>query len=156
MCICLPNEIQQVPANKKPLCIRNRSQFSNKTMNKTIDYRSKTARCTQKSGFLFAETRCNNQSFDKNIPDSNSFDENVPDADSKKIIQHNFKVKKNLRGDYMSYVWRMWGKRDIQCHDKREAMYYHKAGSLSLSCKSYVKFVHGKKSCLCVRHLWLV
>ena len=36
----------------------------------------------------------------------------------------------------MSYVWRMWGKRDIQRHDKREAMYFHKAGSLSVSCKS--------------------
>ena len=28
------------------------------------------------------------------------------------------------------------GKRDIRCHDKREAMYYHEAGSLSVSCKS--------------------
>ena len=33
-----------------------------------------------------------------------------------------------MRGDYMSYAWRMRGKRDIQRHDKREAMYYHKAG----------------------------
>ena len=77
-----------------------------------------------------------------------------------------------MRGDYMSYVWRMWGKRDTQCHDKREAMYFHKAGSLSVSCKSckiwsfwqghflyyanHVKFVYGKKSCLCARHLWFV
>ena len=28
------------------------------------------------------------------------------------------------------------GKRGIQCHDKCEAMYFHKAGSLSVSCKS--------------------
>ena len=37
-----------------------------------------------------------------------------------------------MRGEYMSYVWRMWRKRDIQRHDKREAMYYHKAGSLCI------------------------
>ena len=53
-------------------------------MNKTIGYCSKTTGCT--SSFLFAETRCDNQSFDKNIPDNNSFDKNIPDADSKKII----------------------------------------------------------------------
>ena len=69
-------------------------------MNKTIGYCSKTTGCTRKSGFLFAETRCNNQSFDKNIPDNNSFDENIPDADSKKIIQHHFKVKKK-------HAWRL-------------------------------------------------
>ena len=63
-------------------------------MNKTIGYCSKTTGCTRKSGFLFAETHCNNQSFDKNVPDNNSFDKNIPDADSKKIIQHHFKVKK--------------------------------------------------------------
>ena len=83
-CICLPNEIQRVPANKKPPCIRNRSQFSYKTMNKITDYCSKTTGCI--SGFLFVETHCNNQLFDKNIPDNNSFDKNIPDADSKKII----------------------------------------------------------------------
>ena len=153
MCICLPKEIQRVSVKKKPPCIRNRSQFSYKTMNKTIGYRSKTTRCTQKSGFLFAETHCNNQSFDKNIPDNNSFDKNIPDADSKKIIQHHFKVKKNMRGDYMSYVLRMWAKRDIQRDDKREAMYYHKA---NLYFANHVKFVYGKKSCLCVRNLWFV
>ena len=75
-----------------------------------------------------------------------------------------------MRGDYMSYVWRTWGKRDIKRHDKHEAMYFHKAGSLSVSCKSckiwefwqghslylanHAKFVYGKKSCYCVRHLW--
>ena len=84
MCIFLPNEIQRVPSNKKPPCIRNISQFSYKKMNKTIGYCLKTTGCTRKSGFLFAETHCNNQSFDKNIPDD----------DSKKIIQHHFKVKK--------------------------------------------------------------
>ena len=96
-------------------------------MNKTIGYRSKTTDCTRKSGFLFEETHCNNQSFDKNIPDNNSFDKNIPDADSKKIIQHHFKVK--------IYAWRLHelcvenvGKRDIQRHDKREAIYFHKAG----------------------------
>ena len=94
MCIYLPNEIQWVPANKKPTCIKNRSQFLYKTMNKTIGYCSKTTGCTRKSGFLFAETHCNNQSLDKNIPDNNSFDTNIPDADSKKIIQQHFKVKK--------------------------------------------------------------
>ena len=31
-------EVQWVPVNKKPPCIRNRSQFSYKTMNKTIGY----------------------------------------------------------------------------------------------------------------------
>ena len=54
-------------------------------MNKTIGYCSKTTGCTRKSGFLFTETRCNNQSYDKNIPENNSFDKNNPDADSKKI-----------------------------------------------------------------------
>ena len=47
------NATQRVPANKKPPCIRTRSQLSYKTMNKTIGYRSKTIGCTQKSGFLF-------------------------------------------------------------------------------------------------------
>ena len=37
-----------------------------------------------------------------------------------------------MRGEYMSYVGRMRAKRDIRCHDKREAMYYHKAGSLCI------------------------
>ena len=37
-----------------------------------------------------------------------------------------------MRGEYMSYVWRMLGKRDIRHHDKREAIYYHKAGSLCI------------------------
>ena len=46
--------IQRVPANKKPPCIRNRSQLSYKTMHKTIG-------CTRKSGFLFAGTRCTNK-----------------------------------------------------------------------------------------------
>ena len=39
-------------------------------------------------------------------------------------------------------------KRDIRRHDKREAMYYDRAGSLYLGNR--VKFVYGKKSCLCV------
>ena len=39
-------------------------------------------------------------------------------------------------------------KRDIRRHDKREAMYYHKAGSLSVSCKSC-------KICLCEEKLSL-
>ena len=43
-------------------------------------------------------------------------------------------------------------KRDIRCHDKHEAMYYDKAGSLSLYLGNHVKFVYGKKSCFCVRH----
>ena len=64
-------------------------------MNKTIGYCSKATRCTRKSGFLFAETSCNNQSLDKNISDR-SFDKNIPDADSKKILQHHFKVKKHV------------------------------------------------------------
>ena len=50
-----------------------------------------------------------------------------------------------MRKDYMSYLWRMWGKRDIQRHDKREAMYYHKAGSLSVSCKSCEDMFMGRK-----------
>ena len=41
--------LQRVPANKKPPCIRNRSQFSYKTMNKTIGYCSKTTGFTQKA-----------------------------------------------------------------------------------------------------------
>ena len=48
-----------------------------------------------------------------------------------------------MHGKYVSYVWRMWGKRDIQRHDKREAMYDGKAGSLYLGNR--VKFVYGKK-----------
>ena len=50
--------LQRIPSNKKPPCIRNRSQFSYKTMDKTMGYCSKTIGCTQKSGFLFAGTRC--------------------------------------------------------------------------------------------------
>ena len=46
--------IQRVPANKKPLCIRNRSQFSYET----IGYCSRTIGCTQKGGFLFTGTCC--------------------------------------------------------------------------------------------------
>ena len=49
--------LQQVPANQKPPCVRNRSQFSCKTMAKTIGYCSKTTGCARKSGFLFAGTR---------------------------------------------------------------------------------------------------
>ena len=41
-----------VPANKKPPCIRNRSQFSYKTMDEKIDYCSKTIGCTRKKWFL--------------------------------------------------------------------------------------------------------
>ena len=67
-----------------------------------------------------------------NNTDDNSFDKDIPDADRKKIIQHYFKLKKDMRGEYMSYVWRMWRKRDIRRHGKREAMYYHKAGSLCI------------------------
>ena len=37
-----------------------------------------------------------------------------------------------MRGKYVSYMWRMGGKRDIQHHDKREAMCYDKAGSLCI------------------------
>ena len=40
-----------------------------------------------------------------NNTDDNSFDKNISDADSKKIIQHHFKLKKNMHGEYMSYVW---------------------------------------------------
>ena len=50
--------LQRVPANKKPPCIRNRSRFSYKTMDKTKGCCSKTIGCTWKSGFLFARTRC--------------------------------------------------------------------------------------------------
>ena len=42
-----------------------------------------------------------------NNTDDNSLDKDIPDADSKKIIQHHFKLKKDMRGEYMSYVWRM-------------------------------------------------
>ena len=49
--------IQLVPANKKLPCIRNKSQFSYKTIDKTIGYCSRTIGCSQKSGFLFAGTR---------------------------------------------------------------------------------------------------
>ena len=59
--------------------------------------------------------------------DDNSFDKHIPDADSKKIIQHHFKLKKKT---CVENTWAMCGKRDIRCHDQREAMYYHKAGPL--------------------------
>ena len=52
------NRVTEVPANKKPHCIGNKSQFSYKTMDKTIGYCSKTIGCTLKSGFLFVGTRC--------------------------------------------------------------------------------------------------
>ena len=42
-----------------------------------------------------------------NNNDNESFDKDIPDADSKKIIQHSFKLKKNIHGKYVSYVWRM-------------------------------------------------
>ena len=45
----------------------------------------------------------------------------------------------------------MCGKRDIQCHDKGEAMYYDKVGS-ALYLGNHAKFVYVKTSCLCVRH----
>ena len=124
-------------------------------MNKTIGYCSKTIGCTQKSGFLFAETRCNNQSFDKNIPDNNLFDKNIRDADSKKIIQHHFKVKQNMHGDYMSYVWRMWEKEtfDVMINVKPCTITRQ---DHSLYLANQVKFLYGKKSCLFVRHLWFV
>ena len=54
-----------------------------------------------------------------------------------------------MRRDYMSYVWRMWGKRDIQLHDKHEAMYFHKAGSLSVSSKSCKICLWEEKFSLC-------
>ena len=93
-------------------------------MNKTIGYCTKTTGCTRESGFLFAETRCNNQSFDKNITDNNSFDTNIPDVKKKHAWRLHELCVENV------------GKRDIRCHDKPEAMYHHKAGSFSVSCKS--------------------
>ena len=42
-----------------------------------------------------------------NNTDDTSFDKDIPDSDGKKIIQHHFTLKKNMRGKYMSYVWRM-------------------------------------------------
>ena len=47
-----------------------------------------------------------------NNTDDNSLDKDITDADSKKIIQHYFKLKK-MHGKYMRRLWRMWGKRDI-------------------------------------------
>ena len=41
------------------------------------------------------------------------------------------------------------GKRDIRCHDKCEAMYYHKAGSFSVSCKSSKTCLWEDKLSLC-------
>ena len=35
-----------------------------------------------------------------------------------------------MHGKYVSFMWRMWGKRDIERYDKREAMYYDMVGSL--------------------------
>ena len=55
----LGKTLHQVPGNKKPPCIRNISQFSYETMDKTIDYCSKIIGCTRKSGFLFVGTHCN-------------------------------------------------------------------------------------------------
>ena len=37
-------------------------------------------------------------------------------------------------------------------HNKREAMYYDKAG-VALNIGNHLRFVYGKKSCLCARHL---
>ena len=42
--------------------------------------------------------------------EDNSFDKDIPDVDSKKIVQHHFKLKKNMCGQYMSFVWRIWEK----------------------------------------------
>ena len=41
------------------------------------------------------------------------------------------------------------GKRDIRCHDKCEAMYYHKVGSFSVSCKSSKICLWEEKLSLC-------
>ena len=46
--------------------------------------------------------------------------------------------------------------RDIQRHDKRETMYYDKAGSLCIYLRNRVKFVYWTKSCLSVRHQTVV
>ena len=41
------------------------------------------------------------------------------------------------------------GERDIRCHDKCESMYYHKAGSFSVSCKSSKICLWKEKLSLC-------
>ena len=51
--LMLVMNLHRVPTN-----IRNRSQFSNKTMDTTIGCCLKTIGCTRKSGFLFAGTCC--------------------------------------------------------------------------------------------------
>ena len=66
-----------------------------------------------------------------NNNDDDSFDKDILDADSKKVMQYHFRLKtKNMHRKYVSYVWRMWGRRDIRRDDKCEAMY--KAGLLCL------------------------
>ena len=41
------------------------------------------------------------------------------------------------------------GKRDIRCHDRCETMYYHKAESFSVSCKSSKICLWEEKLSLC-------
>ena len=132
--ICLPNEIQRVPANKKPPCIRDRSQSSYKTMNKTIGYCSKTTGCTQKSGFLCAETCCDNhltKTFQIIINMTKTFQMLIARKSYSIILKCKRKHARRLHELCVENV----GKRDIRCHDKYEAMYYYKVGSFSVSCK---------------------
>ena len=86
-----------------------------------------------------------------NNNNDNSFDKDIPDADSKKIIQHNFKLEKKICMNICELCVENVRKRDILRHDEREAMYYDKAGSLcnlgimsNLSMGRKVVFVSGK------------
>ena len=59
---------------------------------------------------------------------------------AKKVMQHNFKLTKLHASKICELCRECEEKRDIRPHDKREAMYYDKAGSLfvlyhSASCK---------------------
>ena len=131
------------PQIRNPPCMRNRSQFSYKTMNKTIGY------CWKK--------------LKKAVPEKVVSYSREPTViinhwtKTFQIIIHLTKTFQmliaresyNMRGDYMSYVWRMWGKRDIQLYAKLEAKYFHKAGSLSVSCKSCKICLWEEKLSLC-------
>ena len=118
-------------------------------MNKTIGYCSKTIGCTRKSGFLFAETHCNNQSFDKNIPDNNPLDKNIRDTDSKKIIQHHFKVKKRC----VEITSAMCGERGEKetlnvMINMRQCIFIRQGHSLYLA--NHVKFGNFGRVTLCI------
>ena len=50
-----------------------------------------------------------------------------------------------MGGDYMSYVWRMWRKRDIQHHDEREDHVLSQGRGHPLHLVNHVNLSMGRK-----------